>query len=131
MCCKVSKKKKQKLLWLLRKNEALQEQEKFTRDIEKAQTDLEGQTAKLRHIETELEHMRQAHYAAGDRMHQAQGALYQTNSEIGSLEAQIKICDRITFAFANATQFALSTARAMAASRYTIFKMSWRNRKLS
>ena len=34
--------------------------------------------------------MRQAHYAAGDRMHQAQGALYQTNSEIGSLEAQIK-----------------------------------------
>ncbi|CAM8624114.1 Smc Chromosome segregation ATPases [Oxalobacteraceae bacterium] len=81
---------KQKLLWLLRKNEALQEQEKFTRDIEKAQTDLEGQTAKLRHIETELEHMRQAHYAAGDRMHQAQGALYQTNSEIGSLEAQIK-----------------------------------------
>jgi chromosome segregation protein len=34
--------------------------------------------------------MRQAHYAAGDRMHQAQGHLYQTNSEIGSLEAQIK-----------------------------------------
>lgn len=81
---------KQKLLWLLRRNEAKNEQEKFTRDIEKAQTDLEEQTAKLRHIETELEHMRQAHYASGDRMHQAQGALYQTNSEIGSLEAQIK-----------------------------------------
>ena len=81
---------KQKLLWLLRKNEAKAEQEKFTRDIDKAQTDLEEQTARLRHIETELEHMRQAHYAAGDRMHQAQGALYQTNSEIGSLEAQIK-----------------------------------------
>lgn len=81
---------KQKLLWLLRKNEAKSEQEKFFRDIEKAQIDLEEQTAKLRHIETELEHMRQAHYAAGDRMHQAQGHLYQTNSEIGSLEAQIK-----------------------------------------
>jgi chromosome segregation protein len=81
---------KQKLLWLLRKNEAQAEQEKFFRDIEKAQTDLEEQTAKLRHVETELEHMRQAHYAAGDRMHQAQGHLYQTNSEIGSLEAQIK-----------------------------------------
>ena len=81
---------KQKLLWLLRKNEAKSEQEKFFRDIERAQTDLEEQTAKLRHIETELEHMRQAHYAAGDRMHQAQGALYQTNAEIGSLEAQIK-----------------------------------------
>lgn len=81
---------KQKLLWLLRKNEAKAEQDKFFRDIEKAQLDLEEQTAKLRHIETELEHMRQAHYAAGDRMHQAQGHLYQTNSEIGSLEAQIK-----------------------------------------
>ncbi|MEN3365639.1 MAG: chromosome segregation protein [Burkholderiales bacterium] len=81
---------KQKLLWLLRKNEAKGEQEKFFRDIEKAQVDLEEQTAKLRHIETELEHMRQAHYAAGDRMHTAQGHLYQTNSEIGSLEAQIK-----------------------------------------
>ncbi len=81
---------KQKLLWLLRKNEAKAEQEKFFREIEKAQTDLEEQTAKLRHVETELEHMRQAHYAGGDRLHQAQGHLYQTNSEIGSLEAQIK-----------------------------------------
>ncbi len=81
---------KQKLLWLLRKNEAKNEQEKFLREIEKAQIDLEEQTAKLRHIEAELEHMRQAHYGAGDRMHQAQGHLYQTNSEIGSLEAQIK-----------------------------------------
>jgi chromosome segregation protein len=81
---------KQKLLWLLRKNEAKTEQEKFFRDIEKAQTDLEQQTAGLRHVEAELEQLRQTHYAAGDRMHQAQGHLYQTNSEIGSLEAQIK-----------------------------------------
>lgn len=81
---------KQKLLWLLRKNEAKAEQDKFFRDIERAQTDLEEQTAKLRHVETGLEHMRQAHFGAGDRMHQAQGALYQTNAEIGSLEAQIK-----------------------------------------
>ncbi len=81
---------KQKLLWLLRKNEAAGEQAKFLRDIEQAQTDLEEQTATLRHVETDLEHRRQSHYAAGDRMHQAQGHLYQTNSEIGSLEAQIK-----------------------------------------
>ncbi|MDB5990658.1 MAG: smc [Herbaspirillum sp.] len=81
---------KQKLLWLLRKNEAKTEQEKFFREIERAQVDLEEQTAKLRHVEAGLEHMRQAHFSAGDRMHQAQGALYQTNAEIGSLEAQIK-----------------------------------------
>ncbi|HTD03746.1 chromosome segregation protein SMC, partial [Undibacterium sp.] len=81
---------KQKLLWLLRKKEAASEQEKVFAEIEKTQLDLEEQTAKLRHVEVELEHMRQAHYAVGDRMHQAQGHLYQTNAEIGSLEAQIK-----------------------------------------
>lgn len=81
---------KQKLLWLLRKNEAKAEQDKFTRAIESAQLELEQQTAQLRHVETELENMRQAHYDSGDRLHQAQGTLYQTNAEIGSLEAQIK-----------------------------------------
>jgi chromosome segregation protein len=81
---------KQKLLWLLRKNEAQAEQGKYFREMEQAQTDLEEHTAKLRHVELELEHMRQAHFAVGDRLHQAQGHLYQTNAEIGSLEAQIK-----------------------------------------
>ncbi|WP_426207840.1 chromosome segregation protein SMC [Massilia sp. TWP1-3-3] len=81
---------KQKLLWLLRKNEAQAEQGKFLREMAQAQTDLEEQTAKLRHVELDLEHMRQAHFAVGDRLHQAQGHLYQTNAEIGSLEAQIK-----------------------------------------
>ncbi|MEO7495775.1 MAG: chromosome segregation protein SMC [Massilia sp.] len=81
---------KQKLLWLLRKNEAQAEQTRYFREMEQAQTDLEEQTAKLRHVELELEHMRQAHFAIGDRLHTAQGHLYQTNAEIGSLEAQIK-----------------------------------------
>ena len=81
---------KQKLLWMLRRNEARTEQEKMLREISLAQNGLEEQTAQLRHVETDLEHMRQAHYAAGDRLHQAQGHLYQTNSEVGSLEAQIK-----------------------------------------
>jgi len=81
---------KQKLLWLLRRNEAQAEQSRYFREMEQAQTDLEAQTAKLRHVELELEHMRQAHFAVGDRLHQAQGHLYQTNAEIGSLEAQIK-----------------------------------------
>jgi chromosome segregation protein len=81
---------KQKLLWLLRKNEAKSEQARWFLEMEQAQTGLEEQNAKLRHLELELERMRQAHFATGDRLHGAQGALYQTNSEIGSLEAQIK-----------------------------------------
>jgi len=81
---------KQKLLWLLRKNEAQAEQLRYFREVEEAQTALEAQTAKLRNVELELEQMRQSHFATGDRLHAAQGALYQTNAEIGSLEAQIK-----------------------------------------
>ena len=81
---------KQKLLWLLRKNEAQAEQARYARDMAQGQTDLEEQTARLRHVELELEHLRQAHFGVGDRLHQAQGQLYQTNSEIGSLEAQIR-----------------------------------------
>jgi chromosome segregation protein len=81
---------KQKLLWILRRNEAANEQKKFFAEIEKKQIELEEQIAKLRHVELELDHMRQAHYAVGDKMHNAQGNLYQTNAEIGSLEAQIK-----------------------------------------
>jgi chromosome segregation protein len=81
---------KQKLLWLLRKTEAQNEQARYFREMEQAQNDLEEQTAKLRNVELTLEQMRQAHFAVGDRLHQAQGHLYQTNSEIGSLEAQIK-----------------------------------------
>ncbi|WP_082616150.1 chromosome segregation protein SMC [Massilia sp. Root418] len=81
---------KQKLLWLLRKNEAQVEQARYFREVEQAQNDLEEQTAKLRNVELTLEQMRQSHFAVGDRLHTAQGHLYQTNSEIGSLEAQIK-----------------------------------------
>jgi chromosome segregation protein len=81
---------KQKMLWLLRRNEAQAEQARYFREIELAQNALEEQTAGLRHVESSLEQLRQAHYAAGDHLHQVQGHLYQTNSEVGSLEAQIK-----------------------------------------
>jgi chromosome segregation protein len=81
---------KQKLLWLLRKKEAAGEQDKFTREIEQFQIELEQSTAQLRSKELELEQMRQTHYSVGEKLHQAQGHLYQTNAEIGSLEAQIR-----------------------------------------
>lgn len=81
---------KQHLLWLLRKREALTEQERHQRAIEQAQIDLEAQTAQLRHVEAELETLRAAHYAASDGMHAAQGALYEANAEVSKLEAEIR-----------------------------------------
>jgi chromosome segregation protein len=81
---------KQRLLWLLRKNEAQGEQERQQRAIENAQIDLEAQTAKLREVEAELETQRVAHYAASDAMQGAQGALYEANAEVSRLEAEIR-----------------------------------------
>jgi chromosome segregation ATPase len=81
---------KQRLLWLLRKNEAAGEQQKQQRAIEQAQIDLDAQTAKLREVEAQLETLRVAHYSASDAMQGAQGALYEANAEVSRLEAEIK-----------------------------------------
>jgi chromosome segregation protein len=81
---------KQRLLWLLRKNEAGGEQQKQQRAIEQAQIDLDAQTAKLREVEAQLETLRVAHYAASDAMQGAQGALYEANAEVSRLEAEIR-----------------------------------------
>ncbi len=81
---------KQKLLWLLRRNEAKAEQDKVLVEIDKAQIALESSTADLRHIEAELESQRTAHYAAGDAVHAAQGKLYEATSSVNSIEAEIR-----------------------------------------
>jgi chromosome segregation protein len=55
-----------------------------------AVNDLESRMADLRHIEADLETIRQAHYAAGDQVNQAQGKLYEASAEVGRLEAEIR-----------------------------------------
>lgn len=80
----------QTLLWLLRKNEAGSEQAKFFAQVDHAQTALEASTASLRNVEAALESLRQSHFVAGEHVQLAQGQLYQTNADIGSLETQIR-----------------------------------------
>jgi chromosome segregation protein len=46
--------------------------------------------ADLRRVEADLETIRQAHYAAGDQVNQAQGLLYEASAEVGRLEAEIR-----------------------------------------
>lgn len=81
---------KQQLLWLLRKNEAQNEQERHQRAIESAQVDLEAQMARLRGSESDLETLRAAHYTATDAVQAAQSAMYEANSEVSRLEAEIR-----------------------------------------
>ena len=53
-------------------------------------TTSKSRTADLRHVEAELETVRQAHYAAGDQVNQAQGKLYEASAEVGRLEGEIR-----------------------------------------
>ena len=81
---------KQNQLWFLKRAEAEEGQVKLKADAEKAVNDLEARVADLRHVEADLETIRQAHYAAGDQVNQAQGLLYEASAEVGKLEAEIR-----------------------------------------
>jgi len=81
---------KQQQLWFLRRAESETDQARIKADADKAVNDLESRVADLRHVESELETIRQAHYAAGDQVNQAQGQLYEASAEVGRLEAEIR-----------------------------------------
>ena len=81
---------KQHQLWFLKRSEAEADQGKVKNDAAQALNDLESRTADLRRVESELETIRQAHYAAGDQVNQAQGSLYEASAEVGKLEAEIR-----------------------------------------
>lgn len=81
---------KQHQLWFLKRAEAEGDQGRIKADADKAVNDLEARVADLRRIESELETIRQAHYAAGDQVNQAQGQLYEASAEVGRLEAEIR-----------------------------------------
>jgi chromosome segregation protein len=81
---------KQHQLWFLKRLESETDQNRVQAEAEAAVNALERRMADLRHTEAELETVRQAHYAAGDQVSQAQGLLYQASTEVGRLEAEIR-----------------------------------------
>jgi chromosome segregation protein len=81
---------KQQQLWFLKRAESEADQAKVQAEAAKSVNDLESRVADLRRVEADLETIRQAHYAAGDQVNQAQGALYEASAEVGRLEAEIR-----------------------------------------
>jgi chromosome segregation protein len=81
---------KQQQLWFLKRAESEAEQAKVKADALQATNALESRIADLRHIESDLETIRQAHYNAGDQVNQSQGLLYEASAEVGRLEAEIR-----------------------------------------
>eukprot|EP01032_Pedospumella_encystans_P018297 gene18297-20834_t len=81
---------KQHQLWFLKRRDAEADQGRMKSDVDQAVNALESRMADLRHVEADLETIRQAHYDAGDQVNQAQGKLYEASAEVGRLEAEIR-----------------------------------------
>ena len=81
---------KQHQLWFLKHRDAAAEEERVKSEVLADANALEARLAELRHVEAELEALRQAHYAANDGMHAAQGALAEASLEVSRLEERIR-----------------------------------------
>jgi chromosome segregation protein len=81
---------RQQVLWLLKKREAEAERQRLSLEVERAVTELEAQSAALRETEARAEETREAHFAAGDALHNAQSEMYSANAEVARLEAEIR-----------------------------------------
>ena len=80
----------QQLLWFARKRDAAGQRARIRRDLDAVGIELEAETARLREAESKVELLRSEHYAASDRVHAAQGRLYEANAEIARLEQEIE-----------------------------------------
>lgn len=77
-------------LWFLKHRDAASEEERVKKAVLEATNALEARMAELRHGEAELETIRQAHYAASDELHSAQGLLAEAALEVSRLEERIR-----------------------------------------
>jgi chromosome segregation protein len=81
---------KQHQLWFLKHRDAAKEEARVKKAVAEAHTALEEKIAQLRQVESELDTVRQAHYAAGDQVHTAQGSLAEAALEASRLEERIR-----------------------------------------
>ncbi|WP_295641085.1 chromosome segregation protein SMC [uncultured Methylibium sp.] len=77
-------------LWFLKHRDASAEEARVKQAVLDATTAIEARVAELRHVEAELEAVRQSHYAASDALHTAQGSLAEAALEVSRLEERIR-----------------------------------------
>ena len=77
-------------LWFLKHRDATGEAARVKAEHLEAVNALEARVAELRHVEAELETIRQAHYAAGDELHASQGRYAEAQLEVSRLEERIR-----------------------------------------
>jgi len=81
---------KQQLLWLLKRNEALDERDRVQHALNALSQQMEADSARLQTLESELELAREAHFAASEATHVAQSELYAASAEVSRLESEIR-----------------------------------------
>ena len=77
-------------LWFLKASDAAGEEARVKAAAVAAALSLESRMADLRHVEAQLEQVRQAHYAASDALHDEQGLLADAALEVSRLEERIR-----------------------------------------
>ncbi len=77
-------------LWFLKHRDAAGEAERVKLAVLESTNSLESRLADLRHVEAQLETVRQAHYAASDALHASQGHLAEAQLEVSRLEERIR-----------------------------------------
>ena len=76
--------------WFLKHRDAAQEEQRVHAALLEATNALEARVAELRHVEADLESVRQSHYAAADGLHLRQGELAEAALEVSRLEERIR-----------------------------------------
>ncbi len=79
---------RQRWLWFVRREEFVSTLEKLSAKKREAELQIESQTAALRGLELELEKTRAGYHEASDAVHDAQQALFETNSKIAEIESE-------------------------------------------
>ena len=77
-------------LWFLKHRDAAGEEQRVKAATAEAVNALEERMAELRHLEAELESLRQAHWSASDALHHRQGQLADASLEVSRLEERIR-----------------------------------------
>ncbi len=77
------------LLWYAKQQEATRAKDRCTAEVTALALALEAIQTELRAAEARREALRAEHYAAGDSLHDRQGAYYAANAEVTRLEQQL------------------------------------------
>ena len=77
-------------LWAYTKQrEVKASKERYANEIIKTESGFEGETARLREVEAELDKLRQDHYVETDELTNAQASMFEANTKVVQLEQEI------------------------------------------